>query len=65
MMSFLCGGKGRESGHNWQGAIVASPAMKSGMKTKTKAPEKSGAFSFQLKPTIRKTFIKQIVSFPF
>jgi hypothetical protein len=32
---------------------------------KTKAPEKSGAFSFQLKPTIRKTFIIQFVSFPF
>jgi hypothetical protein len=30
-----------------------------------KAPEKSGAFSFQLKPTIRKTVVRQLVSFPF
>jgi hypothetical protein len=63
MMSFLCGGKGRESGHNWQLAIVPSGAMKSG---KNKGlPMKREAFSFQLKPTIRKTFIKLIVSFPF
>jgi hypothetical protein len=32
---------------------------------KTKAPEKSGAFSFQLKPTIRKTFIYTVCFFSF
>jgi len=51
MMSFLCGGKGRESGHNWQLAIVASGAMKSG---KNKGPRKIRSLLFPTKTNYKK-----------